>query len=346
MLFVLAFSPRILIYEGKFVMKRTIKTANVVLILLMLITQTVLSVQAQSEKNKKPDPAFRDKATHLEKSHKPYYGKNAIVDVYELNGIYYSVDSSNGEVVEIIPDTINYEITATYTEDQLRSMAEEIVVRFLGEKIDLSQMTFSVGQKIGTYFFRWENASKKLEDNSITFIQVGLSQNGDFLNSFNTLPFEHKSPKVQLRVTSSPNLIGPFNEIYANDGAYWSKTGSMTSVTGGYFYLYPSSYCTASYCSKFRYSSSNAAGGWYPNSNNNTKASVFIPGTHAIGGVTYQVKDSRSIVVSNYYVLQNAWYNTWVSITTSASPYGISGIVMQNTSGSEVAWDEAWVYNP
>ncbi len=325
-------------------MKYIAKATSIILALLMLLT-TALSVQAQSE-NKKPDPAFREKATHVEKSRKPYYGKSAAVDIYVLDGIYYSVDATTGEVVEIIPDVISYEITPTYTEDQLRGMAEEIVNRFLEKKFDLSDMTFSLGQKIGTYFFRWEDQGKKLDDDSIAFVQVGLSQNGDFLNLINTLPFGHGIPKVHPMIQKMPNLIGPFNEIYANGGSHWSKSGSMTSVTGGYFYLYPSSYCTASYCYTFYYSSGNAAGGWYPNSNSNTKAAVFIPSTHAIGGVTYTVKDMYSNVVSSYYVLQNAWYNTWVSITSSASQYGISGIVMQNTSGSEVAWDEAWVYNP
>jgi len=285
-------------------MKYAAKTINVVLVLLMLLTQTVLGVQAKPE-NKKPDPAFRDKATHVEKSRKPYYGKNAVVDIYELDGIYYSVEVNTGEVTEIIPDVINYEITATYTEDQLKSMAEEIVVQFLGEKVDLSQLTLSLGQKIGTYFFRWEDQAKKLDDGSTVFVQVGLSQNGDFLNLINTLPFSHGNPKVQLKITKMPNLIGPFNQIYANGGPYWSKTGSMTSVTGGYFYLYPASYCTASYCYKFLYSSGNAAGGWYPNSNTNTKASVFVPSTHAIGGVIYTVKNKYSVVVSSYGSVQD-----------------------------------------
>lgn len=289
-------------------MKHIAKTTSIILALLMLLT-TELSVQAKI-KNKKPDPAFREKATHIEKSRKPYYGHNAIVDTYELDGIYYSVDAVNGDVAEIMPDVIDYEITATYTEDQLRGMAESIVVQFLGEKVNLSEMTSSLGQKIGTYFFRWEDNAKKLDDGSIAFVQVGLSRNGDFLNLINTLPFGHGVPKVHPMIKEMPNIIGPFNQIYANGGAYWSQSGSMTSVTGGYFYLYPASYCTAPYCYKFFYSSGNAAGGWYPNSNTNTKAAVFIPGTHAIGGVTYVVKDSRSYVVSNYYVLQNAWYDT------------------------------------
>ena len=329
-------------------MKHTTKITNIVLVLVMLLTQTVLSVHAQGE-NKKPDPAFRDKAAHIEKSHKPYYGKNAVVDTYELNGIYYSVDTVNGDVVEIIPDVINYEITATYSEDQLRGIAELMVLQFLGEKVNLNKMTFSLGEKIGTYFFRWEDDSKKLDDDSIAFVQVGLSQNGDFLNFINTLPFERKSPKVQLRAANGPNFIGPFNEIYANRNAntsttYWSATGSMTSTTGGYFYLYPSSICTAPYCSKFLYSSGSAAGGWYPNANFNTKASVFIPSTHAVANVTYVIK-RNNLTTFNISVNQNVWFNTWVSVTPSIVS-GIKAINMASPGGSEAAWDEAWVYNP
>lgn len=325
-------------------MKHLAKTTSMILALLMLLT-TVLSVQAQSE-NKKPDPKFREKAAYVEKSHKPYYGNSVVLDTYILDNIYYSVDATTGEVAEIIPDVISYETTPAYTEDQLRSMAEEMVNQFLGEKVDLSQLTFSLGKKIGTYFFRWEDQGKALDDGTTPFVQVGLSHNGDFLNLINTLPFGHGSPKVHPMIKKMPKLIGPFNQIYANGGAYWSQSGGMTSITGGYFYLYPAAYCTAAYCSKFYYSSGNAAGGWYPSSNTNTRASVFIPSTHAVGGATYTVKDRYANVVSTYWILQDAWYNTWVSITTSSSPNGIAGIVMQNTSASEVAWDEAWVYNP
>jgi len=326
-------------------MKQIAKATNIVLVMLMLLTQTVFSVQAKSE-NKKPDPSFRDKATHIEKSHKPYYGKNAVVDTYELDGIYYSVDASTGEVAEIIPDVINYEITATYTEDQLQDMAESIVVQFLGEKVDLSQMTFSLGQKIGTYFFRWEDQSKKLDDSSTVFVQVGLSQNGDFLNLFNTLPFGHGNLKVHAKLTRMPNLIGPFNQIYANGGAYWSQSTGMNSATGGYYYLYPSSACTASHCSKFFYKSgSNTTGGWFPNANTNTRASVFIPSTHAVGTTTYVIKRGN-LTTFNSTVNQNLWFNTWVSITSSTVTSGIVSINMTSTSSSEVAWDEAWVYNP
>lgn len=332
------------------------KATDILLVVLMLFTQNVLSVHAKSEKNKKPDPAFKEKATHIEKSHKPYYGDTTVVDIYELDGIYYSVDAVTGEVAEIIPNSINYEITPTYNEVELQGMAEEIVSQFLGEEVDLSTLTFSLGQKIGTYFFRWEDNDKKLEDGTTAFVQVGLSQNGDFLNLFNTLPFGHGNPKVHPLVTKIPSLIGPFNEIYANRTAnttstYWVASGSMTSTTGGYFYLYPASYCTAGYCSTFLYttqsSSGSSAATWKPNSNTNTKASVFIPSTHATASVTYKITQNNGST-TNSTVNQNAFYNSWVSITLSTISNGIKSITLNNlgSSGLQVAWDETWVYNP
>jgi len=81
-------------------------------------------------------------------------------------------------------------------------------------------MTFSLGQKIGTYFFRWEDQGKKLDDGTISFVQVGLSQNGDFLNFVNTLPFGHGPAKVSPMVKKRPNYIGPYNSIFANGGAF------------------------------------------------------------------------------------------------------------------------------
>lgn len=337
-------------------MKRIIKATNILLVTLMLLTQTIFAVHAKSEKNKKPDPAFKDKASHIETSRQPYYGGAAVVDIYELDGIYYSVDADTGEVTEIIPNVIDYETTATYTEAELRGKAEEIVSQFFGERVDLSQLTFSLGQKIGTYFFRWEDNVKKLEDGSPAFIQVGLSQNGDFLNLFNTLPFGHGILKAHPSITKMPSFIGPFNEIYANRTAnttstYWIASGTMTSTTGGYFYLYPASYCTAGYCNTFLYttqsSSGSSAATWLPNANTNTKASVFIPSTHATATVTYKITKNDG-TTTNSSVDQNAFYNSWVSITLSTISNGIKKVALNNlgTSGLQVAWDEVWVYNP
>jgi len=324
-------------------------------LLFLLFAQVASPVQAQ-EKSKKPDPAFRGKATYVDRSQAPFYGKDAVIDTYLADGVLYSVDIVTQDVVEIEPEVMIYKVDAVYNEDQLRGMAEALITDFLGDKVKLDKLSYSLGQKIGTYFFRWEDDSKKLENGSIAFVQVGLSQNGDFLNFFNTLSFvntlsfERKSPKVQLRVANRPNLIGPFNQIYANDGNYWTRTGTMSSTTGGYCYLYPASWCQPT---TFRYKAGNTAGGtfgtWTPQANTNTKAAVFIPtGTNATALATYVITLGQGHGTTTYQVDQNAYSNSWASITVGPSGWGIVSISLQNKGPStkKFAWDEVWVYNP
>jgi len=318
---------------------------------LLLVFFSPLSSPVQAkEKEKKPDPFFRTKATHVDRSHIPYYSSNAIVDTYVADGILYSVDIATQDVVGIEPEVMTYKVDAVYNEDQLRGMAEILIVDFLGDKVKLDKLSYSLEKKIGTYFFRWEDNAKKLENGSVAFVQVGLSQNGDFLNFFNNLSFvnalsfERKSPKVQLR----PNLIGPFNQIYANDGNYWTRTGTMSSVTGGYCYLYPASWCQPT---TFRYKAGNTAGGtygtWTPQANTNTKAAVFIPGTNATAIATYVITLGQGHGTTTYQVDQNAYADSWVSITAGPSAWGIVSISLQNRGPStkRFAWDEVWVYN-
>ena len=336
-------------------MKNITKIVTSALMTLVLLSM-VFPVQALG-KNTKPNPNFKNSAAYIERSHRPYYGNNAVVDSYLLDGINYSTDAVSQQIVEIVPQDIQYKTDATYSQDDLKRQSEKLVSDFLGNNVDLSTLSFSLGKKEGTYFFRWEDATKKLDDGTLSFIQVGLSANGDFLNLINTLPFGNAS-------TISPNsgsgqpasvpispMIGPFSDVYANGGAYWTKvSGSMTSRTGGYYYLYPSG-CSGTFCSQFYTAPASGYGGtigkWTARTNTNTKASVFIPSTYASSTLSYcAYSNGGSCVIT--VVNQNVWYNTWVSITPSTFISGIKYVSMENLAvvGTTTAWDECWVYNP
>jgi hypothetical protein len=336
-------------------MKIISRITTLVLTLLLLFSQSTWPVNAK-EQGSKPDPHFKEKAAHIDKSHRPYYNKNAVVDIYLSNGLYYSVDTTTEDVIEITPEKMDYQIDGNLSEDQLKEQAQEIVKDFLGDKVNLDKLVFTLGTKTGTFFFRWEDSAEKLDDGQSAYVQIGLSNNGDFLNFINTLSYGNDTTSQakahRQHIVASAPLIGPFNEIYANRNAntnttYWQASGSMTSVTGGYFYIYPASYCTATYCSKFLYttgsSSASSTGTWKPNANSRTQASVFIPSTHATATVTYTINGGLNASVD-----QNAFYNSWVAITYSTVTNGITQITLTNkaTIGREVAWDEAWVYNP
>ena len=247
---------------------------------------------------------------------------------------------------------MDYQIDATYTEDQLLGMAETMIVEFLGDKVKLDELSFSIGKKIGTFFFRWEDANQQLDYGDLPFIQVGLSQNGDFLNYYNTLPFgQSKITGTGAKVHADILRIGPFNEIYANGGAYWTGGGGSTSATGGWYNTH--SGCSGTFCSLFYYAPQSTGGSglingyWWPNYNTRTKAAAFIPRNNATAVVTYYiyVNDGSSLTRS---VDQNAFIDAWASITPSRVEDGINGVRLNNygTASKLVAWDEMWVYNP
>jgi hypothetical protein len=339
------------------------QVSKIVLFVLsvLLLTQPVAMVSAKEESNK-PDPKFKDKAEYVDTTLLPYYGKDAVVDVYSADGIYYAVDEITEDIVTIEPEEMVYQIEETYSEEELKEQAISIITDFLGEKVKLDKLTYSLGQKTGTFFFRWEDIDKKNDDGNYAFIQIGLSQNGDFLNLVNTIPFGKKyatqSSKSLFSVRLNNNLIGPFTQVYANGGSFWTTNwtwNSTNSATGGYFYL--NSGCSGTFCSKFYYASAASSGTiygrWTPNTNTSTRASVFIPSTNATATVQYEISKRSGAGTILTIVDQNAYYNAWKLITPSTISQGISYVRLWNigfngtgSSAYKVAWDEVWVYNP
>lgn len=169
-------------------MKPITKIITLMLVLL-LIPPFVLPVQAQSGNNW-PNPNFMASATPAGKTSMPYYDLDSMIDIYLSDGLSYYVDEDTQAVVQIFtPDEYLHETTTDYSEDQLRNMAETIAYSFIKGDTRLESLSFSLGQKMDNYFFHWDDTSKQLYDGTHPFIQIGLSQNGDFLNLVNTLPF-------------------------------------------------------------------------------------------------------------------------------------------------------------
>lgn len=342
-------------------MKRITKTITFFLTLLLL-TQSVFAVQAKGE-NKKPDPHFKNKATYVERSRVPYYGNNAVVDTYIADGMFYSVDIVTQDVVDIHPEEMSYQVDATYNEDQLRGMAETMVTDFLGDKVKLDKLSFLVVTKLEkTYFFKWEDVSKKIDTGIYPFVQVGFSRNGDFLNFTNTLPFgkelvfSSSSVRRARTIPHTHNFIGPFTQIYANGGAYWAPAWAWSYATGGYFGTPPiPAGCSGTFCSKYYYTTASVNpsvyGKWTPNSNTKTRASAYIPAQNATATVQYEIGIPGSNPI--YTLVDQLSWTGWKLITPSTITNGISYVKLWNigfngtgSSGAKVGWDELWVYNP
>jgi hypothetical protein len=291
----------------------------------------------------------------------PYYGKNIAVEIYNTDKNRYTIDIESGNVLEIvIIDQNAYSTDAIYSTEDLQARAIDFV-RLISPVTDLSRLNLSVGQKVGTFFFRWEDPSHELLDGTTPFVQVGLSQSGDFLTYINTL---NTVPSDLFTFTTSPFLLNatkvltPLNSItwietYANGGNYWSVTGTYSSTTGGFCYYY-SAYCPGTFADKSKYyykatvtgTTGVTKGTWRANTNYLVQAKAYIPSYNATHtSAKYEVFNGTTIF--DYYVNQNIYYDTFAPINTSPLNT-IKSITLRNKASSTsylVAWDEIQIWS-
>ncbi len=118
----------------------------------------------------------------------PFYRNDLSLTQYDTSSRTYIVYSEAHVIIEIIPRQIPQGVTSLPT-DELEVKARALIALF-APGVDLSQLTPAPGSKIGTYFFRWEDRTKPVLDDGMSypFIQVGLNGDGELLNYYNTLP--------------------------------------------------------------------------------------------------------------------------------------------------------------
>jgi hypothetical protein len=118
----------------------------------------------------------------------PFYRNDLSLTQYDTSSRTYIVYSEAHVIIEIIPRQIPQGVTSLST-DELEVKARALIALF-APGVDLSQLTPAPGSKIGTYFFRWEDRTKPVLDDGMSypFIQVGLNGDGELLNYYNTLP--------------------------------------------------------------------------------------------------------------------------------------------------------------
>jgi hypothetical protein len=338
-------------------MKQITKVITIMLTLL-LISPFALPAQAQGGNNW-PNPNFMASATPAGKTNMPYYDLDATIDIYLSNGLSYYVDEDTQRVVQILREEMNFEVTPTYDEGQLKTMAEKIVYDFSPTDIELGNFSYILRQKIGTYFFRWEDTNNQLDNGTHPFIQVGLSQNGDFLNFVNTMPFGKSSEEFNAFQQANPSPTTSFiNDFYANGGQYWSQYGTLISANGGWYSMNPG--CNGgAFCSKFYYTSARAEGSplyfgkWTPQTNTHTRAEAFIPSNNATAVVRYVII-TRSSDMITVDINQNAYIDSLAPLVTPSLTVFNDGIAYiklydsgyngTGTSSYKVAWDEVRVY--
>jgi len=118
----------------------------------------------------------------------PFYRNDLSLTQYDTSSRTYIVYSEAHVIIEIIPNQIPQGVTSLST-DELEVKARALIALY-DPGVNLSQLTPVPGSKIGTYFFRWEDRTKPVLDDGMSypFIQVGLNGDGELLNYYNTLP--------------------------------------------------------------------------------------------------------------------------------------------------------------
>ena len=122
----------------------------------------------------------------------PFYRNDLTFFQYVTGTRVYVLDAS-GDVVEIFPlqppQTSDLTPIAPLSRAGLEKKARSLI-QLLAPGTDLEALTEAGGEKINTFFFRWENRTKALLDDgrSYPFIQVGFNADGELLNYYNTLP--------------------------------------------------------------------------------------------------------------------------------------------------------------
>ena len=125
--------------------------------------------------------------TFKDVSNSPYRTDTPYTE-YETDTMRYTIDSRQRLIVGMSP-IAEKQGAKGLPVPVLEKMAREMIA-LVSPEINLDTLTYSFGQKIGTYFFRWEYPTKPVLDDgrSYPFVQVGLNGKGELLNYINTLP--------------------------------------------------------------------------------------------------------------------------------------------------------------
>jgi hypothetical protein len=123
----------------------------------------------------------------------PYYRSDIKLTSYETGSCYYIIYSAQHVIIEIIPKEIPQTADLTpvaFLSAQMLEQRARALIATIAPNVNLDTLTAVPGSKIGSFFFRWEDRTKPVLDDGMTypFVQVGLNGNGELLNYYDTLP--------------------------------------------------------------------------------------------------------------------------------------------------------------
>jgi hypothetical protein len=124
---------------------------------------------------------------------KSSYNNNVLIEYYVVGTDYYEVDTRTNQIIQFGPASLpqgetpkSYDSTPRYTSQELEVMARTFIADRIG--VDVTKLTSNHGNKGGAnYFFRWEDRTRKMNDGTYPFIQIGFTRGGDLLSYTNSL---------------------------------------------------------------------------------------------------------------------------------------------------------------
>ncbi|MGC1378813.1 MAG: hypothetical protein WA821_21455 [Anaerolineales bacterium] len=123
----------------------------------------------------------------------PYYRSDIDLTTYETSSRVYIVYTKSHQIIEIDvkepPQTSSLTAIAPLSQAELEKKARAFVA-VASPGVDLDALTPAGGSKINTFFFRWEDRTKPVLDDGMSypFVQVGYNSDGELLGYYNTLP--------------------------------------------------------------------------------------------------------------------------------------------------------------
>lgn len=135
----------------------------------------------------------QDLTVNYRNTSKSSYNAAVSAEVYTTDFDQYEVDARNNNIIQFGPRPLNveekskeFDTTPRYSKVELETMARQFIAKN-ASAIKLDSLTPKFGDKEGVnYFFRWEDASREIEDMH-PFIQVGFSRGGSLLSYTNSL---------------------------------------------------------------------------------------------------------------------------------------------------------------
>jgi len=303
-----------------------------------------------------------NKPVYLERFSSPY-NPSAALERYQTARRFYTVDINSSQIVEISPivDT-SKPPSHKLSDDELKGSVSPVeleksaraFISAVDANTDLGALEPAFNNKEGRiYFFRWEDPSKTLNDNTKPFVQVAVSSiDGGFVGYTNTLPLAMTESQAALqKLGMVPTIVKAyFNEVYANGSAQhwaWVQSGGYANT------VYNNGYCYfAGWCSPTTYFwayteetiGQLVKGKWIPNTSSEyTRTWVWIPCNNATAWSYYKGWINNGANTIQQYIDQEDYCSEWKLVFGAFQNYTQVQLWEADIANYKVAWDEIWL---